>query len=280
MKMRVLIGMTVMAVGMLSLPPARATTMVSLSLEQLTQASSVIVQARMTGQVVRVNDARTSFITVSTWEVSQTFKGSPGSTLEIEQPGGTMGRVSVYVSGVTLFKPQTDYVLFLEPTADGARFRPVGMQQGAFRVYDDAVTQERRVILPFTALQLHKQVLASGNPAGTVPLQSFTHSVTIAKNEPIKIPSGISMPVTIVSTEAAGAGRMLVSGRTTTQLFPSKSLVIPAGTEVQGHAVLAGGSWTIRWTDVNVRGVYAPISGTSQEAEGSLRGKSVVLSVK
>jgi hypothetical protein len=73
---------------------------------------------------------------------------------------------------------------------------------------------------------------------------------------------------------------MHVYGHTTSDLFPNKNLVIPAGTEVEGEAVLSGGTWTIHWDEVNVRGVHAQISATSEEPAGSLRGRSVVLNVR
>ena len=255
--------------------------MVSLSLEQLTQASSYIVQAQMVSQVARWNAAHTTIITVSTWKVSQVYKGNPPSTLEVQQPGGTVGNINVYVSGVATLKPQSDYVLFLEPAPDGSSpYSLVGLMQGAFRVYDDATTQERRVILPFSGLQIQNQVLADGNPAGTVPLKSFAKYVAIARSQGIKIPTGLTLPVTIVSTESAGAGRLFVYGRTTAQLFPSKTLFIPSGSEVEGAAVLMAGKWMISWTDLDVRGVRAQISATSEESEGSLRGRSVVFNVR
>jgi hypothetical protein len=280
MKIRVLASMTAMVIWTLAVPPARATTMVALSLDQLTQGSSVIVQAQMTGEEARWNEAHTTVITVSTWSVSDTIKGAPALTLQVEQPGGTIGSLNVSVAGVIPFKPGTDYVLFLEPITGSSRLRPVGLLQGSFRVYSEGTTQEKRVILPFTMLQLQNQVIASGNPAGTLPLKSFTKYVTIAKNEGVKIPRGISMPVSIVATESAGVGRVFVYGRTTAQLFPTSTVFIPAGSEVEGDAILSGGNWTIHWTDVKVRGLQAQISGTSQEAEGSLRGRFVLLRVR
>jgi hypothetical protein len=99
-------------------------------------------------------------------------------------------------------------------------------------------------------------------------------------NTAIQIPHGLKMMVAIASTESRGIGRMHVYGRTTTELFPNKNLIIPTGTEVEGEAVLSSGIWTIHWDEVNVRGVRAQVSATSQESEGSLRGRSVVLSVR
>jgi len=277
MKMR--LWVSVLGAGLVMASLGGATTMVPLSLEQLTRAASVIVEAQMMSEAPQWNAAHSTIITVSTWKVSETFKGNPGATLEVEQPGGTVGNVRVYVSGVATFKPQTDYILFLEPAPSGsARYGLVGMVQGAFRISSDAGGQGRRVILPFSGLQLQNQVLTAGAP--TVALRAFTKDVAMIRNQGVRIPAGLNLPVTIVSTEAQGAGRLYVSGRTTMELYPSRDLVVPAGSEVEGEAMRAGGGWVIHWTEVNVGGVRAEIHGTTLEDAGILRGRSLVLNVR
>jgi hypothetical protein len=278
MKMRVWLFMTLLAGWMV--PPAGATTLISMSLDQLTQASSEVVRARVVNQETRWNDAHTQIVTITTLAVSQTLKGHASSTVEVQQAGGTVGNWSVYVPGTTMLKPQSEYVLFLEPATGSSRYRLVGMTQGAYRVYQDAATHQERVILPLSRLQVQDQMIGAGNPAGTFPLPGFHKYVATIVNSGIQIPHGLTMSVAIVSTESRGAGRLHVYGRTTTDLFPNKNLMIPAGTEVEGEAVLSGGEWTIYWDEVNVRGVHAQISATSQEPEGSLRGRSVVLNVR
>lgn len=278
MKMRVLLIVTLLAGWMF--PLARATTAVSMSLDQLTQASSDIVQAHVVNQESRWNATHTQIVTVTTWAVSRAFKGHAPSTLEVQQLGGAIGNLRVYVPGAPDFQPQSDYVLFLEPATGTSTYRLVGMSQGAYRVYQDATTHQDRVILPHSQLQVQNQVIGLGNPAGTVPLDGFHKYVATIMNTAIQIPHGLKMMVAIASTESRGTGRMHVYGRTTTELFPNKNLIIPTGTEVEGEAVLSSGIWTIHWDEVNVRGVRAQLSATSQESEGSLRGRSVVLSVR
>ena len=127
---------------------------------------------------------------------------------------------------------------------------------------------------------MQNQLISAVNPAGTLPLDGFHKYVTTIVDARIQVPHGLALPVAIISTESRGAGRMHVYGRTTTDLFPNKSLVIPAGTEVEGEAVLNSAMWTINWDELNVRGVHAQISATNQESEGSLRGRSLVLKVR
>jgi mannitol/fructose-specific phosphotransferase system IIA component len=108
----------------------------------------------------------------------------------------------------------------------------------------------------------------------------FHKYVSVIVGEGIRIPHGLSLPVSIAYTESRGTGRAHVYGKTTAQMFPNKTVVIPAGTEVEGDATLTGGSWTIHWNEVNVRGVHAEISATNNESLGNLRGRNVILNVR
>jgi hypothetical protein len=281
MKMRAWISVTVLAGWLMAISPARASTLVSMSLDQLTQASSDIVQAQVVNHVSRWNDSHTQVLTITTAAVLQVFKGNASSTVEIEQLGGTVGNMHVFVPGEITLQPQGEYVLFLEPAPASSRYRLVGMTQGAYRIYQDATTHQDRVILPsFSQLQTQLQSIGAANPPGTLPLEGFHKYVATMVDAGIRVPHGLALSVAIVSTESRGAGRLHVYGKTTNALFPNKRLVIPAGTEVEGEAVLISALWNIHWDELNVRGVHAPISAINQESEGSLRGRSLVLNVR
>lgn len=88
MKQRVIVLATFLVGVTVALSPARATTMVSMSLEQLTQASSDIVQARVVNQLSEWNATHTQIMTITTMAVLQTLKGNPPSTLQVRQLGG------------------------------------------------------------------------------------------------------------------------------------------------------------------------------------------------
>jgi hypothetical protein len=281
MKTRLWIFVTVLSGLWMAASPARATTMISLSLEQLTQASSDIVQASVINQQSGWNSSHTQILTITTVAVSQVLKGNASSTLEIQQLGGTVGNMRVFVPGDLTFQPQGEYILFLEPVPESPRYRVVGMTQGAYRIYQDDGTRQDRVILPpYSQLQSEIRSIVAANPAGTVPLQGFHKYVINVVNARIQVPRGLALSVAITSTESRGVGRLDVYGKTTTDLFPNKNLVIPAGTEVAGNAVLSNAMWTIHWDELNVRGVHAPISAISEESAGSLRGRSLVLNVR
>ena len=138
--------------GLWLAPPASATTLVRMSLSQLAQASSTIVEAHVVAQTTRVNASHTRIYTYTTVQLDKALKGSPPTTLVIEQPGGTVGNVHVRVPGTALLRPQSQYILFLEPARSTQAYHMVGMMQGAFRVYKDRSSLQRRVLLPLGAL--------------------------------------------------------------------------------------------------------------------------------
>jgi hypothetical protein len=275
--MRVLVLATSLAI--VANPAARATTMVSLSMDQLTQAASDIVRAHVVDQASGWNAAHSQIVTITTFAVSATLKGNAPSTVQVRQLGGKAGNITVSVPGDISFRPQREYILFLEP-AGGSHYNVVGMAQGAYPVYQDAISHDERVVLPPGRSQVQRAMGGGGNPAGTVPLLGFNKYVATLVNAGVQIPHGLSIPVSIASTESRGTGRMHVYGKTTAQLFPNKNVAIPVGTDVEGEAILSGESWTIHWDEVSVRGVHATISAVNEEPEGSLRGRSVILNVR
>ena len=257
--------------------PAAATTLVRMSLSQLAQASSTIVQGQVVSQTTRTNAANTRVYTYTTVQMEKALKGSPPATLTIQQPGGTVGNFHVRVPGTALLRPGTQYVLFLEPAGD-ATYHLVGMMQGAFRVYQKRNGAERHIVLPLGAL-------STGGTSATITqsptLGEFRMTVSGAVAAPIVIPTGTSIPVVIVSTEFQGVGQAVVIARTTSDLFPSKSVVIPAGSQVVGNAQREGTKWVIYWNTVSVRGHAAHLSATSETSvtEG-LKGQAMFVQTR
>ena len=279
MKMKILVLAAVLFSTLGETASLRATSMVSMSMEQLAQASSEIVQGQVVSQFSAWNSTHTQIITTTTVAVTQSLKGNALTTVEIHQLGGTVGTVTVTVMGDISLRDRGEYVLFLEPdNVDG--YRVVGMSQGAYAVYEDASAQSEHVILPMSQAGIQSLVRGGGNPTGTVPLAGFHKYVASIVAAPVQIPHGLRLPVAIAYTEARGTGRAHVYGKTTAQLFPSPTVVIPAGTEVEGEAILSAAGWTIHWDEVNLRGVHAEISATNMESEGTLRGRHVILNLR
>jgi len=276
MKIRTIVLAVLM--GFWLAPPAAATTLVRMSLSQLAQASSTIVQGKVVAQTTRTNAGNTRVYTYTTVQLEKALKGRPPATLTIQQPGGTVGNFHVHVPGTALLRPGTQYILFLEPARTTATYHLVGMMQGAFRVYQQRNGVERHVVLPLGAL-------STGGSSATISqsptLGEFRMTVSGAVAAPIVIPAGTSIPVVIVSTEFQGAGQAVVIARTTSDLFPSKSVVIPAGSQVVGNAQRQGTKWKIYWNSVSVRGHPAHLSATSETsvAEG-LKGQAMFIQMR
>jgi hypothetical protein len=259
--------------------PARATTLVRMSLSQLSQASSTIVIGHVTSQKSSWNQAHTRIMTYTTVALDEALKGAPPSNLVIEQPGGTLGNFHVRVPGTAVFRPDGRYVLFLEPAgATPGVFLVVGMMQGALRVYHGGSPGIERVLLPLGAMRAGA---GTQSLSQSVPLAEFHAVISKVISAPMVVPAGTSFEVKIKSTQFLGAGRLLVLGQTASDVFPNASVVIPAGSVVEGTAVRAGNSWKIHWTSLSVRGTVTKISSTGEEpANESLADKVLVIQTR
>jgi hypothetical protein len=260
-------------------PRAGATTLVRMSLTQLAQASSTIVRGQVVAQTTRLNASHTRVYTYTTVQLEKALKGQPPATLVIEQPGGTVGNFHVRVPGTALLRLQTQYVLFLEQAA-GAKgtYHMVGMMQGAFRVYKASNGIKRHIVLPLGSL-------STGSSSATISqspsLGEFQMTVLGAVQAPIVVPAGTLIPVVIISTEFQGAGQAVVVARTTSDLFPSKAVVIPAGSQVVGNAQRQGTKWQIYWNSVSFRGSRAHLAGSNEiSSSETLKGQSMVVQTR
>lgn len=275
--------LTLLSMGMW-VATAHGTTLVRLSLEQLSQASTDIVRGHVVSQESQWNPEHTQIVTLTTVAVDQAMKGHPPATMVIEQLGGTVGHIRSRVAGTVNFLPQGDYLLFLEPAAaNSSRYLPVGMMQGAYKIYRDAATREERVTQPPGGFFYDARGSAGGAKTSdeTIPLAQFRTQLSTALAAPVAIPRGTSIPLAIESTESRGVGRLRVTGRTARDIYPNSKAVIPAGSTVEGTAQLASGAWKIHWTEVSVRGARIAISANSEEPRGeSLRGRSLWINVK
>jgi hypothetical protein len=255
---------------------ARATTLVRMSLEQLAQASSDIVRGQAVSQASGWNTSHTLIMTVTRIAVETRMKGQAPETVDIEQPGGTVGNFRVYVPGTVHFLPGAKYLLFLEPSkATPAHYQVVGMVQGAYRIYADAATGEEKVIRPLGTM-FYGPAIPS---AQTTSLSQFRQQLSGALQTPLVIPKGTVIVITVQQTEMSGVGRLQLEGRTARDLFPNRTTVVPAGSRVDGAAQKEAGVWKVRWSEVVVRGTAVPISATTEES-GNLRGKTLVVRVQ
>jgi hypothetical protein len=280
--MRNLIRISVFLAALLAAVSAPATTLVHLSLEQLSQASSDVVRGRAVSQESRWNDAHTQIVTVTTVEVERTLKGTPRSTVAIEQLGGSLGNLHVRVPGTVSFRRGASYFLFLEPARSGS-YHVTGMAQGAYRIYRLPQTGEERVVRPFGAL-FHSPKAGrsnSGPQAQTISTREFLSQVAAAMAAPLVIPSGTAIPVALRATEAKGGEDVRVSAHTTATVYPGPKAVVPAGSLMEGTARLAAGRWKIHWSEVSIRGKRFDISAGNEVPAGDmLDGRMLVLNLR
>jgi hypothetical protein len=110
--------------------PGAAVTLQQLSMDQMTQAATAIVRARVTGSSTSLTGS--TIYTHYKLQVSETWKGSAGS--EIMLPGGVAGGIRQSFPGVPQLQVGSEYVLFLWTSQKTGITHAVGMSQGIFNV--------------------------------------------------------------------------------------------------------------------------------------------------
>ena len=257
--------------------PAFSTSLVRLSLDQLTRASSAVLQGHVIAQTSQWNARHSEIITLTTVAVDQNIKGATPATVVVQQLGGTVGRLRVAVPGEMHFYPQARYELFLQPSqSNPAHFLLVCMREGAYRIYTDPVTHQERVINPMGgAVYRHAPGQAQGtsgaSPAEpvTMPLDQFQQRVSIAAAATIVVPSGTAIPLTVRSVSYAGVGRIQLEATASADIYPNAHVIIPAGSLIDGWGQESGGRWTLHWTEISIRGARARITASSSAADGA-----------
>jgi hypothetical protein len=118
---------------------ASATTVVPMSLEELTRAASDVVEARAVSSRSAWNPQHTLIYTYTTFQVTRGLKGSVAQTITVKQLGGTAGGYMQKVAGVHHPQAGEEALLFLRPSAARDRtYVIVGLIQGNLRMYTAA----------------------------------------------------------------------------------------------------------------------------------------------
>ena len=131
----------------LALAPARATTVIPPTFDELVGQAEVIFQGTVTdvkSQWIGEGSER-HIVTYVTFQVEDTVKGEPGTSYTIRMLGGTVDGTTMEVSDAPKFKVGQREILFVEH--NGTQFIPlVGIMHGRFHVTKDAATGEDRVL--------------------------------------------------------------------------------------------------------------------------------------
>ncbi|MGH9513166.1 MAG: hypothetical protein ACRD2U_13625 [Terriglobales bacterium] len=113
-----------------------ATTVIPLSVENLTAISSHVIEGRAISTWTQWNAAHTVIFTYTKFQVSRTLKGEAPPTVVVRQLGGTVDGITEKVPGVRHWGVGEQAVLFLRPgeIPDGSLV-VTGLMQGNFLIY-------------------------------------------------------------------------------------------------------------------------------------------------
>jgi hypothetical protein len=118
---------------------AWAATLKILTLDEMTQASSAVVQGRILASRSDWLDGKGSLIvTYYTVQADSYLKGNLGRTFQLTEPGGTVGMISGSVPGAPSFQVGEQVLLFIETGGSRNIHQAIGFEQGVFRVQRDA----------------------------------------------------------------------------------------------------------------------------------------------
>lgn len=115
--------------------PLTATTVIPMSVERLTRASTNVVLGVAADSWTEWDPQHTLIYTLTRIRVQRSLKGDVGDTIIVKQMGGASGAYQQKVAGVRYWQQGDQSVLFVRPaqTGDG-RYVITGLMQGNFAV--------------------------------------------------------------------------------------------------------------------------------------------------
>ena len=146
MRSSIFIGFLALVIFCLVSLPCQATMVMKLSEEDLANQAATIISGTVTSVKSEWNEERTKIFTYITITPNSSLKGDrPTQEIVIEQPGGEVGDIGMFVEGTSVFEEGEDVLLFLERGRKGFQ-RTLGLSQGKFSIESDPVTQ-RKILL-------------------------------------------------------------------------------------------------------------------------------------
>lgn len=115
----------------------RASLVEALDLSALVAESDRVLLARVISLTSHY-DKRGQIVTDFTMQVEETVKGDemPGAAIKVRRLGGVVDGIGMRVAGEPSFQVGETVLLFGELGGEDASLRPVGMAQGALRVFE------------------------------------------------------------------------------------------------------------------------------------------------
>jgi len=130
---------------------ASATSVPSLTFEELTDHSELIVSGQITRSWADWDSEHKFIWTHYELSVSSVQKGAPGATVELSEPGGVVGDRGMTIAGAVQYTPGDQVTIFLERMPNGY-LRTTGWGQGKYvvdktgRLYADASLRGLEVV--------------------------------------------------------------------------------------------------------------------------------------
>lgn len=161
---------------------ARATTLMRMSVAQMSRAARVIVRARCLGNSVGWDAGE--IWTFTSFDVEEVWRGSAPARVVVRLLGGRLGNITSSVSGIPRFRAGEEVVLFLEPTSRGD-FSIVSWEQGTFRIRPDPRTGGESVVQDTASFATFDPATHHFQTAGirSLSLESFRARVDAALRE-------------------------------------------------------------------------------------------------
>lgn len=107
--------------------------MLRLSVEQLVEGSSAVVHGRVVRSWAAWDANRTTIWTHYELAVEESWKGTPGRTVVVSEPGGSVDGVHMSVPGAPRYEEGEEVVVFTQPVPAGL-LRTRGWSQGRLLV--------------------------------------------------------------------------------------------------------------------------------------------------
>ncbi len=119
----------------LFVPRIRATSIVPMSVEELTARAQMVVEGRALEQWSQWDTNEHLIYTYTRFAVARRLKGASADTILVRQMGGSAGGYTQAVAGVRHWQVGDEAVLFLRPSvANDGSLAVVGLMQGNFRI--------------------------------------------------------------------------------------------------------------------------------------------------
>lgn len=117
--------------------PAQGSMVQAMDLAELVQEAELVAVARVMGQQVSY-DERGRIVTDIQMQVERTEKGdvAPGASVVVRRLGGELDGVAMRIEGEPSFQNGEQVLLFGTNPQKRSLLRPVGMSQGALRIFE------------------------------------------------------------------------------------------------------------------------------------------------